>query len=206
VARIFLCYRSGDDAYAAALLDHRLSEIFGSQDIFRASRSIQPGENYPDAIMRALKQCETVLVVIGPTWAKKLSRAGGGSFTEDVDWVRTEIATALENGVRVIPILLSRTARLAEHHLPSDIADLARQKYLEFEHQNVERDFAQLVATLRTIGLLPTAEAHAAEAGSPHSARTCQNNGRFTVHGLITPGRGRCSRCPGCPWRAAASP
>lgn len=148
MAKIFICYRSGDDAYAAALLDDRLSQVFGSGEIFRASRSILPGESYSDRILEALRECQVVLVVIGPTWAEILRQAGEGTSTAGVDWVRTEIATALQGGVRVIPILLSRTPRLAECWLPSDIADLARKQYVKFEHRNVDMDFASLVATL----------------------------------------------------------
>ena len=142
---VFLCYRSEDGAYAAALLDEKLSHAFGPRAIFRASRSILPGENYSSAIMRALEECQTVLVIIGPTWVDRLKRDGAG----DDDWVRTEITTAMAHGSRVIPVLLSRASRLERHELPSDIADLAEKQYLVFDHRHVTRDVDQLVDALR---------------------------------------------------------
>jgi hypothetical protein len=142
---VFLCYRSGDDAYAAALLDEKLSQAFGLRAIFRASRSILPGESYSSAIMRALEECQTVLVIIGPTWVDRLRHDG----TDDDDWVRTEIMTAMDRGSRVIPVLLNRVSRLDRHYLPSDIADLAEKQYLSFDHRHVARDVDQLVTTLR---------------------------------------------------------
>src|SRR5580698_5953711 len=56
VNMIFLCYRSQVDAYAAALLDHLLSEHFGADNVFRASRSIKPGEDYRKALSAAAER------------------------------------------------------------------------------------------------------------------------------------------------------
>ena len=141
---VFLCYRSGDDAYAATLLDEKLSQIFGAPAIFRASRSILPGEDYPSAIEQALSECQTVLVIIGPTWLERL-RDG---IASDQDWVQKEVATALGRGSRVIPVLLSRTPRLERQDLPPELADLANRQYVTFDHRNVARDIDHLAATL----------------------------------------------------------
>jgi hypothetical protein len=45
LAAIFINYRSQSEAYAAALLDERLSNRFGSNQVFRASRSIDAGDD-----------------------------------------------------------------------------------------------------------------------------------------------------------------
>lgn len=170
MAQIFLCYRSGDDAYAAALLDDKLSAIFGPDHIFRASRSIRPGQNYSDAIMHALEECQTMLVLIGPHWADRLTAPDTHPSTDDTDWVRIEIATALKNHSRVIPVLLSRATRLVKNHLPPEIADLAYHQYLTFEHRNVERDLDQLVAALTASEPGPTRTATTARPRSSVSS------------------------------------
>lgn len=143
---IFLCYRSGDDAYAAALIDEKLSQAFGAPAIFRASRSILPGETYSEAIFRALDRCTTVLVIVGSTWAERLH---ANSTSPEDDWVRVEIAKALNSAARVIPVLLSRTPRLERLTLPPEIADLAEKQYLKFEHRNVHGDIEQMITALR---------------------------------------------------------
>lgn len=143
---IFLCYRSGDDAYAAALIDERLSLEFGPESVFRASRSILPGEAYSEAIFRALENCKTVLVIIGPTWIDKLRWATANAAD---DWVRIEIAKALNSSALVIPVLLSRVPRLERQSIPPDIAELAEKQYLKFEHRNVTGDAEQLIAALK---------------------------------------------------------
>lgn len=148
MTRIFLCYRAGDDAYAAALLDEKLSDVVGRENVFRASRSVAPGESYSEAIMTALKLCDAVLVVIGKTWCEHIEQSGDhGPHTQD-DWVRIEIAAALRHGKRVIPLLLSRAPRLTAHDLPQDIADLAYKQYLRFEHRNLDMDLARLMGVL----------------------------------------------------------
>ena len=147
--RIFLCYRSGDDAYAAALLDEKLSETLGREQVFRASRSIEPGESYSEVIIRALKDCEEMLVIVGPRWTESMAASNSPAEGQEQDWVRTEIATALASGARVIPLLLSRTPRLDARCLPSEIAGLADLQYIIFDHRDVERSFARLVDVLR---------------------------------------------------------
>jgi hypothetical protein len=149
VTKIFLCYRSEDDAYAAVLLDEKLSDVVGRQNVFRASRSVEPGESYSEAIMTALKHCDTVLVVIGKTWREHIEKSGDHMPNTQDDWVRIEIATALRHGKRVIPLLLSGAPRLSAHDLPQDISELAYTQYLRFEHRgDLAMDLARLMAAL----------------------------------------------------------
>lgn len=148
MATIFLCYRSQDDAYAAALLDEKLSAVFGQDAVFRASRSIKPGDNYSDAIMATLESCETVVVIVGPTWLEHIEKSGNYAPSRSDDWVRLEITTALARGKQVIPVLLSQTTRFHANDLPSDIADLAYKQYLRLDHRNIADDLERIVATL----------------------------------------------------------
>ncbi|GHH88817.1 hypothetical protein [Streptomyces capitiformicae] len=52
---VFINYRTGEGEKTAALIDQELSRRFGPQHIFRASRSIAPGEAYPDSLLTALR-------------------------------------------------------------------------------------------------------------------------------------------------------
>lgn len=145
MAHIFLCYRSGDDAYAAAYLDERLSRTFGRNAVFRAGRSIPPGDTYADNLERALKDCRYVIVLIGGSWCDRFGPPGD---TGERDWVRFEIATAHRNGARTIPILLGQTPRLTPDRLPPDLAFLADRQNLRFDHRTADADVAALIAAL----------------------------------------------------------
>ncbi|MEA5366579.1 toll/interleukin-1 receptor domain-containing protein [Amycolatopsis sp., V23-08] len=148
--KVFLCYRSGDDSYAATLLDEKLSDILGRESVFRASRSISPGESYSQAIETALEACETVLVIIGPTWRERMKTSDSPLSSPPEDWVRREIVIALRLNKRIIPILLSRATRLTVEDLPADISEIAYKQYLRFEHRNIELDLKLLAQALHT--------------------------------------------------------
>jgi hypothetical protein len=130
-------------------LDEKLSRAFTPDEIFRASRSIQPGESYIEMIGEALKECEVLLVLIGPGWTRRADQKGVPLLSRADDWVRVEIATALSHNARVIPVLLSHATRLDETELPADIASLAHRQYIRFEYRTVDEDFSRLVDTLR---------------------------------------------------------
>jgi hypothetical protein len=53
---VFINYRTGDGEKTAALIDQELPRRFGPQHIFRASRSIAPGEVYPGSLLAALRR------------------------------------------------------------------------------------------------------------------------------------------------------
>jgi hypothetical protein len=131
---IFINYRSQGEAYAAALLDERLARRFGSDQVFRASRSISAGEDYELAILNAVERCRVMLVVIGPDWSRHFAEDG------DTDWVRQEISKAMTLETPIIPVLLSGTDRVRAANLPSDLAKLARVQYLRFDYRNLDQD------------------------------------------------------------------
>jgi hypothetical protein len=155
VARIFLCYRSREEAYAAALLDEKLSGVFGPADVFRAGRCIPPGESYPDMLRSALDESERLVVLIGPQWAASFrpdEESAADRFVsapESVDWVRYEIANALGKNVPILPVLLADARRPQAADLPADVRSLALRQYVSFRHRNIESDFVQLVRALR---------------------------------------------------------
>jgi hypothetical protein len=139
---IFISYRSADDAYAAALLDQMLSEVFGANNVFRASRSIAPGSDYESALAAAVRASNVVLVIVGRAWIE-----GADGILETArpdDWVRTEIGMALELGTVIIPLLLAGVPRLADLELPSDMRQLCSFQYMRFDYRNIENDFSRI--------------------------------------------------------------
>jgi TIR domain len=142
VGSIFLSYRSADDAYAAALLDQMLSQVFGSDNVFRASRSIQLGSEYESALAVAVESSSVMLVIVGQGWMERAGSVNGRLGPDD--WVRMEICKALELGIVIIPLLLSGVSRLADLHLPDEMRALASIQYLRFDYRNIENDFLRI--------------------------------------------------------------
>ncbi|GAA2784092.1 TIR domain-containing protein [Crossiella cryophila] len=145
---VFVNYRNRDSEYGAALLDDRLSAIFGAEAIFRAGRSLTAGSDYKIGIIEAVRRSRVMLAVVGPGWHERFQSDAAEGVE---DWVRKEIREALHTGIPVVPVLLTGAARLSQVSLPADIADLSQAQYLRFEHRNITEDANRIAAELRTL-------------------------------------------------------
>src|SRR5688572_23394246 len=103
--KIFISYRRTDTADFTVALYNQLRDYFKDEDIFKDINTIQPGQKFAEVLEEALDRCSVVLVVIGQGWAGKDSNR---LMNED-DWVRQEVANALNRKLRVIPILVNGT-------------------------------------------------------------------------------------------------
>jgi hypothetical protein len=151
-AKIFINYR-GSDAGWAVYLDNVLSTRFGADRVFRASRSIQPSEDFIDRILSTVEASKVLVAVIGPGWLAATDRTGRRALDGEDDWVRREIAYAFDKQVPVLPLLVDDTAPLRPDDLPHDIAQLARCQYLRMSYRSAETDTGRLSAEL--VGLVP---------------------------------------------------
>ncbi|MCW2875934.1 MAG: hypothetical protein JWQ95_34 [Sphaerisporangium sp.] len=137
---VFINYRTGDGEKTAALIEQNLSQRFGDERIFRASKSIAPGESYPDKLLGAVRRSAVVLTVIGENWS------GRAELHNEDDWVRREILEAFTCGIEVIPVLEGRrTERLNAADLPANLARLA-------DVQSLRLDLNEARAGLTRIG------------------------------------------------------
>ncbi|MFH8473984.1 toll/interleukin-1 receptor domain-containing protein [Streptomyces sp. NPDC018000] len=137
---VFINYRTGDGEKTAALIDHELSRRFGRDRIFRASKSISPGDAYPDALLTGLRRSSVVLVVIGPDWTNFQAR-----LRDPEDWVRKEIVEAFTCEIPVVPVLDGRkTDRLNRSELPDKLARLADLQSIPFDGHDTETGLKRL--------------------------------------------------------------
>ncbi|MFG3113533.1 toll/interleukin-1 receptor domain-containing protein [Streptomyces sp. NPDC048197] len=147
MSKVFINYRTGDGEKTAALIDQELSRRFGPEHIFRASKSIAPGEAYPEALLAALRRSSLLLAVVGPDWTNFRAR-----LQEPEDWVRREIEEAFACELPVVPILDGRkTNRLKRTDLPPELARLADLQSIPFDTHDVEtgvRRIGDLVAEM----------------------------------------------------------
>jgi TIR domain len=119
--RVFLSYRRGDAGGHAGRLADALVQRLGPRSVFQDVTAISPGQDYTVAIDRALADSDAALVVIGPGWLTAVTPQGTRRLLEADDYVRLELARALDRDIRVIPILVGG-ARLPEAaELPGDL-------------------------------------------------------------------------------------
>ncbi|NGO71039.1 TIR domain-containing protein [Streptomyces boncukensis] len=144
---VFINYRTGDGDKTAAAIERELSHRFGSEQIFRAGKSIGPGELFDDTLLQNVRRSSVLLAVIGPRWldAPDASDRGRRALDNRDDWVRREILEAISCGVQVVPVLDGRTmARLDRTALPAALARLADRQFLRLDIQRGSVDFEHL--------------------------------------------------------------
>ncbi len=123
--RIFISYRREDSiAYAGRLYDH-LSQHFGTDKVFMDIGGIAPGEDFVSILDARVADSDLVIALIGPAWLNA-SNEQGRRIDQGDDFVRYELAAALKQGKRLIPVLVGGAKMPNADQLPPAIARLAR--------------------------------------------------------------------------------
>ncbi|GGS54262.1 TIR domain-containing protein [Actinokineospora fastidiosa] len=155
--RVFLNYRNGDGEDFAAMLDRELSPELGAGNVFRSSKSVDPGALFAHSLLSTVRRCDALVAVIGVNWLRILADRGG---RDEIDWVRTELVEAFEHGVTVIPFYVGGRQPLKDADLPSDLARVGLVHGILFDHRAPEH----AIERLRTVlGLPESAQNTAAE-------------------------------------------
>jgi hypothetical protein len=195
---VFINFRSGDEESAATLIEQDLSRRFGSEKIFRDSKSIAAGEQFPRRLLGAVHGSRAMIAVIGPRWLTPRRRGGVNPLTDKNDWIRRELLAADEYGVRVIPVLVGKdTPRLDGVTLPLELSWLADRQYRRFSNRNAEADLATIAADLVAFvpGLVDRTKAEAVEGQRATIANTTRDAGGNMInnmgnHGPVHGGQG----------------
>lgn len=164
---IFINYRTGDGDEAAFAIERELSGRFGDNAVFRASKSIPPGGDFPEELLRAVQNCTVLLAVIGPDWHTDPRLRDGG------DWVRREILEAYANAASVIPVLKGRTTeRLRKDLLPPELGRLADAQSLRLDVRDGESGLARIAQVVASAvpALADAASGDASEHGTVRNA------------------------------------
>lgn len=122
---IFVSYRRADSRDMTERVYDRLSEEFGPEFVFKDVDSIGAGENFVEVLEKALHEVAVMLVMIGPSWTTIEDEAGKRRLADSQDFVRFEVARALDDEqMVVIPVLLGDTPMPSSKDLPEDLQRL----------------------------------------------------------------------------------
>jgi hypothetical protein len=134
--------------YAGRLYDHLKAE-FGEDSVFMDIDSIDWGSDFVEAIKKSVASCDALLAVIGKQWLICADEGGRSRLENPEDFVRLEVAAALERGTRVIPVLVGGARMPRSDELPGEIASLARRHALDVPDIGFRQAVERLIATLR---------------------------------------------------------
>ena len=144
---IFINDRRVDSALGAGLLERKLIARFGAGAVFRDSRPAESATEFDPVLWSTLRRSDVLLVVIGPHWRSE-SRHGRRLLDHRDDFVRTEVAEALREGVDVLAVLTGDARLPIAGELPEDVRRLAGRPHHVIRPRDPEPDIDRIVEEL----------------------------------------------------------
>jgi hypothetical protein len=147
--RVFISYRRGDSAGSAGRVHDRLEREFGRNLLFMDVDAIPLGANFVKVLRDEVAKCDVLLAVIGPKWLDARDEHGNRRLDDPNDYLRIEIATALQRNIPVIPILVDGAKVPKADRLPKDLEELEHRNGLEIRHASFHSDVDKLIQGLK---------------------------------------------------------
>ncbi len=161
---IFINYRRDNTAGEARALFNSLVQQLGADRVFMDVDNIALGRDFREVLRQRLDDCDVMLTLIGRGWADARDASGQRRLEQTNDFVRLEIATALQRNVAVTPVLVQDARMPAADALPDDLKPLAFRNGFEISHQTWDSNVRELVARL---GLAPAARSEVPRSRTP---------------------------------------
>jgi len=148
MSRIIISYRRADSAAISGRIFDRLASHYGDDAVFMDIDKIPFGTDFRDHIRKVLAGGDILLAVIGPSWLGKAAD-GTSRIMDEADPVCVEIESALQQKIRIIPVLADGATMPSVADLPEGLRDIA---YLNAAPLDVGRDFrAHMDRLIRSI-------------------------------------------------------
>ena len=147
---VFISYRREDSADSAGRIKDHLARHFGTAHVFFDVDDIQYGTDFVDAIRRKLSTSDALVAVIGKGWLTATDSFGKRRLENEGDYVRFEIATALNRGTPVIPALVGNAAMPQSSDVPDLLEPLLRKNALEIRYNTFGQDMDRLIRAIES--------------------------------------------------------
>ncbi len=125
--KFFISYRRLDAPTAAHVVCERLTHKFGAEHVFFDVDSIPLGIDFHLFLTEQVQSCEVLVAVIGRQWLSIEDEQGRRRLDLEDDFVRIEIAAALERDIPVVPVLVEGATLPRADQLPECLRRLARR-------------------------------------------------------------------------------
>jgi CHASE2 domain-containing sensor protein len=143
--RIFISYRRDDAGKSTWRLYDWLERQFGADNVFFDREAIPPGTQFPVVLDERLAACDVLIAVVGPRWAGIAGESGRPRLFETGDYVAHEVASALEAGHKVIPVLVDGATMPREAELPARLRAFSTCSAQALDDAHFRSDFEDLV-------------------------------------------------------------
>lgn len=141
--KVFVNYRTNDEASTALLVSQHLSGRIGERNVFLDTRSIEPGTLFDDVLLRSVWRSDVMVSIMGVKWLDFPGRTGRAIDDPD-DWIHRELFEALTHQVRIVPLLVGAAQFPKADDLPERLRELARHQFVLLDLRMPEAGFARL--------------------------------------------------------------
>lgn len=145
---VFVSYRRGDSEGQARALFNELADLIGKNSVFMDVDSIALGRDFRRILQERLSSCDLMLALIGPDWLDIRDASGNRRLDSAADFVRQEIAAALQRNIPVTPVLVRGAQMPPPDQLPDDLKDLAYRNGFELSHARWDSDVREMIKRL----------------------------------------------------------
>lgn len=143
---IFISYRRDDTSGYAGRLHDALTRALGDDKVRLDVDDFAAGGEFAVDAKEMVARSDVLLALIGKRWAEGPNAT---RLADPADLLRHEIETALEKGVRVIPVLVDGAKLPDAASLPESLHPLLQRNAFELSERRWDYDVNDLVATLR---------------------------------------------------------
>ena len=142
-ARVFISYRREDTSGYAGRIHECLNGSFPGR-VFMDISETQPGEEWPETIKKQIAASGALIAVIGPNW-------NSDRLKNPTDFVRFEIATALQQKIRTIPVLVGGAKLPVADSLPEDLRTLLSHQSVSMSDEVWSHGCERLIVSLQHV-------------------------------------------------------
>ncbi len=147
---IFISYRRSDSSGYVGRIREKIATTFKKRAVF-VDLEIDPGTDFLDAIRRALGATSLLLVIVGPKWLTTEDANGRLRLSNPEDYVRFEIQAAMNQGIKMIPVLVGGARMPSPQEMPDGLQGFAQFQAFELSDTRWNYDLARLIAVIRPI-------------------------------------------------------
>ncbi len=181
--RIFISYRREDTAGYAISIRDRLADHFGSDQIFMDIDDIGPGEDFVAVINEKVSACDVLIVLIGRHWLTCRDDSGHRRLDRQDDFVRLEVATALDRKIRVVPVLVGDAQPPKPDDLPPELVSLCRRNAISIRDTGFRQDVNRLIESIDKVINTPSTQVHDTGQSSDSASGVDNSKSEYTGSG-----------------------
>jgi hypothetical protein len=180
--KLFISYRRAEPGDYAGQIYRWARDRFGRESVEMDEVTLEPGEDWLDAITRAVSESRVLLVVIGPQW-ERLAKTEEG----EEDYVGLEVQIALDRPqeISVIPLLVGGATMPRPSQLPPKLRELTRKHALQVDNRHWDYDIEQLERQLEQRGFRELEGAPARAPPPPDGTSPSPSLGALVFQGVL---------------------